>query len=355
VSEIATVTQPAPPKSPFDLGDTSLHLNLPPKDANGERPRNPDGTFKAETPPPPEPAPAPPPAPPPQRDQLRESMEREAYELGFAEHEIKGMSHAALFGTIRAAARQQIEYQRQQATARTVIDKEVRNPEPPQLDLGVDPETGRPYTEADIHPVVLRALKDNAALKKQLADRDAQHARDKFVDMADAADEMFESWGPEWEHVVGKGTGAELKQRNDPGLRHRIALLNSAGIDLTTATGAQIRRAARRIKEMVETDPAYGGAKKPGVNGKPNPYATAEPGPSAIPPAPAPMDEGEWNASATAIPTSRPPVELPQGAERALRNLEARMADLRDKNRRGGRQSDADIKKGLFPGGSVAG
>ncbi len=342
-------------KNPFDIGDTSIDMapfaREVPDEKPEEKPRNADGTFaKAETPPEVKEEPA-----PVERDGLRDSLIQDARELGFEDHELEGMSNAVLFRTVKIATRQQLDSLREQARARTVLNAEVRNPEPMEdpIDFGIDPDTGRPFSPADLHPSLIAIAKQNHELKKQMAQQEQQRRQRDFWDVAETIDDIFEQLGPKYERILGKGAGVDLAQNKDPGLKRRLAVLSEAGINVEGVSANQVRRAAARIKAAADLlyGPAVEAQEKPAA---PNPYTPAPPG---APPSAARqqvVSQEDWEEAATAAPTSRPPAELPPGDERAVRNLEQKMADL-SRSKRNGRQSDAEIKRGLFPGGSVAG
>jgi hypothetical protein len=278
-------------------------------------------------------------------------MIAEAREMGFSDDDLADMPTAALYKTIQIAARQQRDHLREMAKAKTVMNAEVRNPEPKQeYDFGTNPETGQPITEAEIHPTLAMAIKQNTELRKALQAKDQQDKQRNFWDVAETIDDIFENMGSKYEKILGKGTGVELNQAKDPGLKRRLAVLAEAGINVEGVSAAQIRRMSGKIKAAADLlyGPALEAAPPPPAD--PNPYSQ----PAKKNGAPPPVSTDEWEEGAVAVPTSRPPVELPPGDERAVKNLEQKMNDLRAHGSRG-RQSDAEIKRGLFPGGSVAG
>lgn len=364
------------PYDPFDLGDTSLHLNLPPRD---DRPRNPDGTFTRKSEPGTVAAPASgqpqanttAPAqtiPPPPKDPWRPTLERQARELGFTDEDITGLPNEALFRSINLVVRQNMEHAREMTRAKTIMDAEVRTPEPVDdsyhPDWGTNPETGEAIRDEDVHPSVVRTIRDlgtrNKQLEKRLEEREKAESQRSFNETTDALDDIFEMIGPDFEEVFGKGSGADLlsEDKNHPGFKRRLAILREANMNVNQMTPGAIRRAAGKIKQIAEV--LYGESSLVQKRRKPAQQPTNPQKPAGIysqtavdpqtqrPPV---VTEEEWDEAGVAVPTSRPPVDLPKGDERAVRNLAARM----DRQRVNGRQSDADIRKGLFPGGQVSG
>lgn len=331
------------PEDAYDLGDTSLTsqgtISPPkasPKTPPGERPRGPDGKFLALNKPaesvasneatnvePPPPAPKHPP-------QLVAQLE----DYGYSAEDIEGMSPVLAYKTAHAHGQQRLRFQNEQLRARQVTEGQVRTPQPEpkeeeiDLDFGVG-EDGRPLTEQDFHPGLVRALKgmtkkqltENKLLREELAKRDERENARELNRAAAVFDAAFAALGPEYELVVGKGPGREMTQANQDEYDNRIAILTRAQADPRQHTVAQVKARVKAAAEkmfgkFIGKNPApYAEVQKPGQVRLTNGAAPVKPR----------ISQEDWEEGALARPTQRVMQDMPNGEEKAVRNLASKM------------------------------
>lgn len=320
-----------PQDDPFDIGDTGSGEASTPKPSPTDRPRNPDGTYAPVTPPAAEvttpngevvPTPAP---------KHPAYLVKQAQDHGYTDEEINEMSPGVLGKTVHQMMQQQLSFRDEMLRARQVSEGEVRAPQPPAeedivLDFGAD-EEGRPLTEKDFGPGIVRAMKAQARLQRAetkklqeaLSERDKRDEQRDQQRAASIYDAAFASLGADYEHIVGKGPGRDMGDAQKAEYRRRIAILTEAQADPRQLTVAQVKARVKSAADLLFPPVRH----EPYAEvGKPTP-AKALP-PNGVPAKPR-ITEQEWEDAALSRPTARKGDDLPNGEAKAVRNLTARM------------------------------
>jgi hypothetical protein len=308
-----------------------------------ELPRNPDGTFRAAEQVPPE---------PPQVDTFRLQLLRQAEELGLTFDEVKGLDNGTMNAMLNALMRQQIAHQKQIMTQRTLEQNEVKAP-PPPLDFGINPDTGRPFTEADFAPSIVQAFRAQShqitSLKQRLEEQAQQQQQRAFIDAAALLDDIFDDLPSELKRYVGGNASMQqLHESRSPAAQIRLSAMARAGVTVQSINQANFRRSRsaimQAVKEIVQAfnpqpaNPYDQPAAPPPVQGYPPRNGT-------YPQAPIPAEQ--WDEAALATPTYRPSPQLPTGDERAIQNIERKQRAERGAV---GRLTDDQILGTLLPG-----
>lgn len=219
-SDVAEAEQQAQEQQQFDLGDTSF-------DVSYDLPIE----TEAKALPPTEPAPPETPAHSPRLVSM-------AHRLGITAEQIQSLSPEDL--------EQRIDYEhaQQQAYLAGRFDSQPSSPgaaPPPSvpaeeeitLDFGKDPETGRPYTEADFDPGLVHAFKqiersrrdETRRLEAELAQY-RQSEQHRHVQTAQQqADSGFADLGEAYADLFGKQTSDQLSP-SSPEYQRRVAVLS---------------------------------------------------------------------------------------------------------------------------------
>lgn len=249
----------------------------------------------------------------------------QARELGFTDEDIRDYT-ADQLGAACTRMRQRLDRERSEWSRLSAI-REQTNPTrppvpeadaPPPLDLGID-ETGRPRTEADFDPGFLNLLKSQRAelheVKKQLkqsAERDQQRGQ---TESREHIESVFAGLPDHLQGFFGKG---DLNDISPIEQQRRKQILQTIGlIDTTKAREFTRRQLGKAIEDAAST---FGLGAKPAA--EKTGYEAEE-----TPPEPKPSKAVEkWNRGGVAKPTNRQVDDLPNGKEKAARNLAANLA-----------------------------
>lgn len=204
---------------------------------------------------------------------------------------------------------------------------QVRPQEPaPQPEVDEDEAELQELERQGFSGAVLKQIRSVKALSatnqklqeelEQLKKREQQFAQSRRDDMIDAA---FAGLGEQYHSLFGQGAISELDE-NSAQRKRRNAVFAYAGLTDGDSIAIMRKKLKATADELWPTQP-----QKP---------AKAEP-PSLYPPTPArngtpangmrPFTTAEWEEGTLRRPTSREVQELPEGDERAVRNLQKRM------------------------------
>lgn len=324
----------------------------PPKDPNTGRfvsPTQPTETVRIEE------APAEEPQVKPQHPQhLRDAA---AY-FGLDDSDLDAMTPQQANNLLWKLNNQNMKRWREEATQRTIQESQVRvHPavEAPNhddfsefqgIDLGKDPETGEQYELRHLSPALLRLLKQTRA--KDLAKIEALEAREnqrQQMSNTEILDDAFESLGADFEAVFGAGSGVVMNQA-DPNFKRRRAVIIESGITDKDPPRVKKQKIIAAAKEMFggmaqkpKAEEANGYDKIPGAKpGKTNGRVTAV---APTQRAPVIRDE-DWDDAGLMPPSNRDVDDLPEGDEKAVRNLAHKL------NTPTYHAEDAKIREGLL-------
>lgn len=326
----------------YELGNTDYIIETPDKPAPpapipgespvidiGDRPRNPDGTFKpfkasstvtaAAVAPPEPPAPEMPPY----------YLVEAARDFGYDDAEIQSMHKAGVLHKTMFMSQRRMEAVRQQASRQMLHqDGQVRNPEPePPAQDELDFEVN----EEELHPTIAKGLsalrnrakaerEENKALRAEvtaLRTRDEQRELNRAAALYDAA---FTALGDEFAPIIGKGAGRDMNS-DSAEYKRRIAILTEARADPRQLTPAQVKAKVKAAADLLYPRPKAGKAKE-------DAYAeVAEPRTNGRAPR---ISTEEWNDAALARPTQRRVDDEPPSEKKAVRNLAAKMREQDD-------------------------
>jgi hypothetical protein len=313
-----------------------------------ELPRNPDGTFRAVDAAPPE---------PPQIDTFRLQLLRQAEELGLTFDEVKAFDNGTLNAMLNTLMRQKIAHQKEIMTQRTLEQHEVKAP-PPPLDFGINPDTGRPFTEADFAPSIVNAFRAQNAqitsLKQRLEQQDQAAQQRAFIDATALLDDIFDDLPPELKRYVGgNATMQQLHEARSPAAQIRLSAMARANVTVQSINQSNFRRSRNAIMQAVrEIAQAFNPQQ---ANQPPNPYDQPATAPQNYPPRQpqgngafpqAPIPQEQWDEASLAAPTYRPSPQMPQGDARAIENIERKQRAERGAV---GRLTDDQILATLLP------
>lgn len=267
------------------------------------QPRNPDGTFAHKHP---------------------ANLVADARSIGFTDEEIAGMTLPALYGVIRNHLQQQVAFKEQQARARTLQGEDAQpkpaEPEPDELELD---------ESVQWEPSLVKSNRAAAArLRAQQARIDALEKRleqSAQVSATERIDAAFEALGEQYAGFVGKGSVVDLA-KDSKEFRRRNAILQQAGIDIKNLPPqASLKRAIQQAAEVFY-EPS---AAKPVED---SPYQGVEAkGKKAR------VSKEDWDQAALKHPTQRGNANEPDGEDKAIRNLGAR---LRERDANGAREKE---------------
>lgn len=232
-------------------------------------------------------------------------LHRLAQEYGYDEDEILSTPSEQLSLQLLRIQRNLQQVRQDNAAQRVAQEGQVQTPDEP-VDIGLTPED-----EGEIHPGIVKALKNPHKKIKELEARLAQaEEREKSraaVSAKERIDDAFASLPEKFHKMFGIGTYDELVRKDPSAVKRRNAALSAAGVDLQHLPPPRVLvqklQAGATDLFMVEEDTGYK------TNGKVKP----------------PYDEETWNQSGAARPTHRHAEDLPLGEQRAIKALEKRM------------------------------
>lgn len=320
--DVATETQPVaaqpdPPGDMFDLGDTELYPKLsdsehpqpdsaapagsaspaePAPSPADDRPRNPDGTFKAKGPAHPS------------------WLVEQARELGMVDDEDLDIPTQTLSRWVNARLRERVQYQDQYLRERTLSEGQVRNleperPKPPaedDIDLGIDEAQYDPGIIAAMKRLALSSQKRIKDLETKLAQTEQREQAREQTERERHIDGLFDRLGKPYEKLFGSGP---MNTIQDQGQRARRIAALQAAIDPKTKQIGNLSQAAKILfGDGEQAAPAgdlgaYEDPAKPTANGAPR------------------ITPEQWANGGVAAPTQRIAKELPPGDARAVKNL----------------------------------
>lgn len=288
-----------------------------------DRPRNSDGTY----------APVKPVEAPKPIEHPRYLVES-ALDLGYSNEELLTIPTAVLAQEVARFQRRLLQERQSQGAARAVADNEVRHlpPEPEEDDESlvdaVEKEVGM---DNRISQILKKRIIDGKATKKELAELkkklEAMETRETQRSGAQSnamLDEAFAALPPELKVYFGDAGYFDLPESGFQQTA-RVAAINKSGarvddrkcvLESQATLNAKIRRAAEEYVGKIPTAPAPKEEKsilevvpkvKPaGKNGRPTPE--------------------EWVDAGSVLPGHRHSDELPDGDEKATRNLAKKMS-----------------------------
>lgn len=230
--------------------------------------------------------------PPAEKPKYSSRTLREARDLGLEDSYIQSVSPDAL---------EEVVYHLNRQARQKPADKPVA-PVEEAIDWGVDDE-GKPMTEKQYAPAVVRLVKQQHAKDKELKElkdeiqatrqREAATQADRNSAVIDAA---FTALGAGYAKHFGTESGSAMTA-DKPEMKKRIAILRAAGITLATVDPAKING---QIKEAVELL---------GLSPEEEPEVTTK--------------KDRWNRGGLAIPTARDRKEVmgEDGAKKAVATL----------------------------------
>lgn len=206
-----------------------------------------------------------------------------------------------------------------------------------EIDWGEGVEDGKAvrYTDADIHPAILKVIKDQARRIAQLEGVSGQlvnvevSRQQRTID--DLLDDAFEALPAGLQAIFGKGSINDL-EKGGKEQKRRLALLVSAGIDTTKPP--RIKELVRRLSEAAaDLYPQAATADPPAPAGSYGP-GSAAPAPAAKPTPPKDPSTGkflptadEWASAGSLTPTPRRhPAE--KGFEKAVEAVAQKLDTL---------------------------
>lgn len=267
-----------------------------------------------------------------------------AAHFGIDREDADEIPFARLNAMVHKMNRQNLERQADESRARLVQEGQVRTPPPapepePELDFGINPETGKPYTEEELDGPMLRVLKaQEKRLREQekaIAARDQRDGERSRKQSFAELDDAFESLGEDDAKLFGSGPMSEITEE-----AHRVrrkAIVDQAKIDFSTATPKQIRAKIKAARDLLYGAAPAAQADPYDLNKKKNGKTVEEP-----PVRGKRISPEDWNRGGLIPPTRREAEELPDGEEKAVRNLEKKIGPGSQYD------EDAEIKAGLL-------
>lgn len=217
---------------------------------------------------------------------------REARDLGLDDNYAQSLSTDAL---------EEVVYHLNRQARQKPAEKPAASVEE-AIDWGTG-EDGKPLTEKDYAPAVVRLVKQQHAKDKELKEvkdelqtsrqREANRQMDRASSLIDSA---FAALGPGYEKHFGKEPGSTLTA-DKPEMKKRIAILRAAGITLATVDPAKINGQVKEAVELLGLSPE----EEPEIKDK----------------------KDRWNRGGLAIPTARDRKEPmgEDGAKKAVASL----------------------------------
>ena len=290
------------------------------------QPRAPDGRFAAAGTPAPQPEPA----------QHPQWLIEQAYDLGISEEDIQALSPDALGRACRQLTKQQQLMRQENSRARAV---DLPPTQPAQPAAGSDPWAN--FNFAEVHPsiaAVLQSQRDEIAKLKgietefrQDKEQRVQSERQQNHDMIDdAIADLVSKLGPDGARLYGTKPGRAMDVNSDE-WRRRLAILQCGGVDVTKVNSGRIyNQVARGHQVLFGAASGNGNGQKPAAAAAPeNPYAQPpRPGVQGAQGAQR-FTPDQWAQGGLAMPTDRQDVPIPEGPDRAVANLTARLNNER--------------------------
>jgi hypothetical protein len=250
--------------------------------------------------------------------------------LGLDDAEIAAIPIGTLAKMVNAGMARDIQQRQQQAAHHQFVNPQQQQPAPPPDELeGWDwgkGEDGKALSEGDYAPIIpsgfRRQQKEINELKAELQASRQREAARMVHDGATAIDEGFEALD-DFKHIFGEGSAQDLLAAKDDALARRVAVLNEAKINIYQPPPR--KQLIKVLKEASER--MFGFGKKKAA---PNPYDQPEPQPAVA--------EEEWANGAVERPTHRRAAQLPAGREKAIRNMQRKMDEA--KQREGGEDQE---------------
>lgn len=257
--------------------------------------------------------------------------------FGLEQDDVKDMAPAKLSAMLWKMHRQQDAMRQQLLTERTIQDSQTKplppEPQPDPDDLRLSDETADALTP-EIAGYLRGLAKQNKELRDQVKDLVGREKRREAKTAQDIYDNAFSALGPEYDQFFGSQPASEL-QRGSPEMIRRINILGQAGVNLEADSQQTVSRKVKAIASAIY-GPLIDKNKKPPLQDA-GPYG--EPAPSGKKTAQR-ITQEQWDDAGLQRPASRKVDDLPQGEERAQRNLAAKLGTAH--------QSDAEEMNG-FP------
>ncbi len=197
-----------------------------------------------------EPAAQEPVAPEPEKQSHPQALRRRALQLGVSPQQIDQTPSDDLFEWVSATERQMERESRE-----SILRDQAENKKPveSELELGVNPENGQPFSEQDLHPALLNALKP---LTKKLKDLEKfkadtvqrEQVRDSHQE-ADIVDGAIESLGQGFEKILGKGSVFDFAPESAERKR-RLAIYSQAGIKPEDSPRTKAKKIQQAAKDL---------------------------------------------------------------------------------------------------------